>query len=336
MDWKTLEDRYDKKNVLGWMRKFPDQCIEAVYWGKKFRPKKRKIEKIVACGMGGSGVGAAILRNLLKEELAVPFEVFNSYKLPAYVDSKTLVFCVSFSGNTEETISCFKEARRKRAYVIGLSTGGAIRKIAGKNCIAIPKSAPQPRMAAAYLSLPILVAMEKLGLIGSKNSQLNETVYLLKKEQLRLEEKAKELAMKMQGKLPIIYAPEELQTIAYRFRTDLNENSKQFALSHFLPEQNHNEINALLGLGKKSCEIFLLRHENESKSIAKRFGIMKKLMGKNFNITEVNLKGKSLLATTFYALQLAALTSYYLALLNKFDPEEIPLIPLLKKELKKK
>jgi len=335
MNWDKLRQEYDKKEVLGWLRKFSDQIIEAVYHGKKFKAKKRKIDKIVGCGMGGSGVGAEILRNILKEELKVPFEVFHSYKLPAYVDKNTLVFCVSFSGNTEETIACFKQAKQKRAYVVSVSTDGKLKRMAKSNLILVPASAPQPRMGLAYVCLPILVVLEKLGLVEKKNHQLNETVFLLKKEEARLEQKARELALRMRNKLPIIYAPEELQTVAYRFRTELNENSKQFALHHFLPEHNHNEINAWLGVNKKSCEIFLLRHQGELKKVSKRFTVLRKIMGKHFNITEINLKGKSLTAVTFYALQLAALTSYHLALLNKIDPEPVPFIKVLKKELKK-
>ena len=85
MNWDKLKQKYDKKHVLSWMRVFSDQMIEAVYYAKKLKVKKREIDKIVACGMGGSGVGAAILRNLLKDELNIPFETFNSYSLPEYV-----------------------------------------------------------------------------------------------------------------------------------------------------------------------------------------------------------------------------------------------------------
>ena len=335
MEWEKLKQKYDKKNVLSWMRIFSDQMIEAVYYGKKFKAKKREIDRIVACGMGGSGVGAAILRNLLKDELKVPFETFNSYRLPAYVDRKTLVFCVSFSGNTEETLACFKQAKKKQAYTISITTNGKLKKMMKGNGILIPGTAPQPRMGLAYTSLPILIVLEKMGLIKKKDSELGEAVFLLKKEQRPIEEKAKDLALKMKGKLPVIYAAEELQTIAYRFRTEINENAKQFALSHFLPEQNHNEICASFGLNRKSCEIFLLRHNSENKRVSKRFAILKKIMGKNCNITEINLKGKSLMAATFYALQLAALTAYYLALLNHVDPEPVPSIGILKKGLKK-
>ncbi len=335
MHWEQLRQRYDKKDVLSWLRTFPDQCIEAIYIGNKFKPKKRRIDKIVGCGMGGSGVGAALLRNMLKEELRVPFEVFNSYDLPAYADNKTLVFCVSFSGNTEETLQCYRQAKKKRAYVVALTTGGKLKKMAKNDCIIIPKSSPQPRMAAAYLSIPMIIILQRLGLIERKNGQLNEMVFLLKKEQARIEDKARELALRFRGKLPVIYAAEELQTVAYRFRTDLNENGKQFALSHFFPEQNHNEINAYLGLKRSSCEFVFLRHENELKKIQKRFSAVKKLFEKRFNITEVQLKGKSLIAATYYALFLAALTSYYLSLVNKLDPEPVPYIAFLKKELKK-
>jgi len=334
MDWDKLIEKYDRKNVIAWMRTFPEQIAEAVYIGRKFRPKKRKVEKIVACGMGGSGVGAAILRDWLKKELTVPFEVFNSYTLPAYVDSRTLVLCISFSGNTEETIACFREAKRKKAYVIGVTKNGMLRKMAGKNCLFVPNASPQPRMGLAYMLMPLLVALESMKLIKSKNSELTEAFFLLKKESRPLEAKARELALKMRGKLPIIYAPEELTTLTYRFRKEVNENSKQFLLNNYVPEQNHNEISVRFGLKKKDCGIFLLRHENEYSRVSRRFSVLKKIMGGHFRITEVNLKGKSLIAVTLYGLQLAALTSYYLALLNGLDPEPVPDIAVLKKALK--
>ncbi|MCX6798705.1 MAG: hypothetical protein NTW59_01245 [Candidatus Diapherotrites archaeon] len=302
MQWEALRKKYDKKNVLPWMRSFGDQCIEAIYIGSRFKPKKRKIEKIVACGMGGSGVGAGILKDLLKGELHVPFDVFNSYHLPEYVDSKTLVFVVSYSGNTEETVNCLREAKRN----------------------------------IAYLCLPLLVVLVKLGLVSSKNGELNEAVFLLKKSAGQLEEKAKELALRMKGKMVVIYAPEELKTVAYRFRTELNENSKQFALHHFVPEQNHNEINAYLGLTKANSEFILLRHKNEPEKIQRRFAFLHKTLRKRFNVAEVHLEGKSLLATALYAVQFAALASYYLAMLNHLDPEWIPIIKELRKEMKKK
>jgi len=335
MNWEKLMEKYDKKDVLSWMRIFSDQMIESFYIGKKFNPKKRKIDKIIACGMGGSGVGGAILRDLLKDELKIPFEVFSSYELPAYVDRKTLVFAISFSGNTEETLACFKQAKRKGAYVISITTGGKLAKMSKRDLIKIPKSIPQPRMAIAYLCIPMVIALEKMKLIKRKNKELNEAVFLLKKEQNRIEEEAKDLALKMHKKLPVIYVSEELKTVSYRFRTELNENAKHFALNHFLSEHNHNEINAKNGLTRGNSEIFLLRHCRESKKVAKRFGITKKVMGKHYKITEVKLKGKSLIAITFYALQTAALTGYFLALLNHIDPEPVPVISYLKKALKK-
>lgn len=334
-NWNKLIEKHDKKHVLKWMEKFPDQMAEAIYRGKQFSPKSKKIDNVVACGMGGSGVGAALLKNILKSELKVPFEVYNSYDLPAHVDKNTLVFCVSFSGNTEETINCLKQAKKKKAYTITITTGGKISKMAKPSLITIPKSSPQPRMALAYLSIPMLITLQKMKLVKGKSKELKESTTTLKKEEKQIEEQAKKLALKLKSKLPIIYAPEELQTVSYRFRTEINENAKQFALSHFLPEQNHNEISARFGLKRKDCEIILLRHGHEHKKIEKRFKTLKKIMGKSYNITEINLKGKSLLATTFYALQLAALTSYYLALLNQVDPEPVPTITLLKKQLKK-
>jgi len=336
MKWEKLQEKYDKKQVIKWMRAFPDQMIESVYRGNKFKPKKKKIDKIVACGMGGSGIGAALLKDMLKDELKVPFNVYNSYELPAYVDRNTLVFCNSFSGNTEETLACFKQAKKKGAYTVAITTGGKLSKLGKANLVVIPKSSPQPRMAITYLSLPMLVVLQKMRLVKSKSKEMHEAIFLLRKEQRQIEERAQELALKMKNKLPIIYAGEELATLSYRFRTEINENAKQFALNHFLPEQNHNEINCRFGLSRKNAEIFFLRHEGETKRVSKRFNVTKKVMGKHYKITEIKLKGRSLLAVTFYALQLAGLTAYSLALLNKVDPEPVSAIAFLKKQLAKR
>jgi glucose/mannose-6-phosphate isomerase len=332
MDWEKLAGKHDKKNVLDWMRSFPDQIVEAVFYGRRFKPKKRKIGKVVACGMGGSGVGAAILKGILRQEMNVPFETYNSYSLPGHVDRNTLVLCVSFSGNTEETLACAREAKRKKAYVVAVTTGGKLAKEV-KDHIIVPKRSPQPRMGSAYLILPCLIVLEQLLLVENKHREVGEAVDLIKKEQKRMEAKAKELAIKMKGKLPVVYADEGLAAVAYRFRTDVNENAKQFALSHFLPEHNHNEINARLGLEKSGCEVILLRHRNESRKTKKRFSVVKRIMGRHWNITEVELKGKSMIAAALYALQLSSLASYYLSLANGLDPEPVPDIAILKKAL---
>ena len=329
---KKLIEKYDRSRVLPFLRAFPEQCKDAISLGNKLNLKERGIEKIVCCGMGGSGVGGAIIKNLFKDELKVPFDSFNSYALPSYVDEKTLVLAVSYSGNTEETLACYKQAVKKKALVIAISSNGKLRKIA-KYCIAVPDIFPQPRIAIAYTTLPMIPVLSKLSVIGEKTEELNNVVSFLKKEAEVINNKAQKLATSIHGKFPVIYGTDNISAVTYRWRTELNENSKTFALNHVIPEENHNEINAFLGLG--NAYFLFLRADGETERINKRIEFTKKVFGKMFPVSDVFIKGKTLLEKTFYAIYLAALTSYYLALLNGVDPEKISVINSLKRELEK-
>lgn len=113
-DWNTLIEKFDRQNMLKYLRQFPKQFLEGAMIARKFSPKKKKYSNLVVCGMGGSGIGGRVLKNLLKKEIKIPIEVTSDYELPEFVGSKTLAFTVSYSGNTEETVSCYREAKKKK------------------------------------------------------------------------------------------------------------------------------------------------------------------------------------------------------------------------------
>ncbi len=337
MDWNTLIEKYDKQKMLRYMRSFPKNLLEGAFFGKQFKAQKnKKIANIALCGMGGSGIGGAVLKNLVKKEIKIPIETVNDYELPAFIGKNSLVVAVSYSGNTEETISCLKEAKKKKATTIAITTGGMIAKKYKKCpwCLVVPNAFPKPRLGFSYLFTPLLMIFGEMGLIKKKDRELNEAIHSLEKHRHKIETTAINLAIALQNKIPAIYAQAEFATIGYRFCTELNENSKQFCHSQVFPEMNHNEIVALHGADK--IVFVLLRDKKERKRIAQRFEIYKQLWKKKFKIIEIFVEGNSLLSRTLYAVWLESLTSFYLAMLNHENPTDNPLIETLKTELKEK
>lgn len=331
MDWGILQKKFDKNRVFEFTANFPEQLRQAIKIGKAFSAMESNVvSKIVFCGMGGSGSSGRIVKSIVQGEIAVPIEIVADYSLPNFVDANTLVVAVSFSGNTEETIACFEEAKKKGAKVVGITSNGTLAKIA-EHKIVVP-SAPQPRLALPSLSVPIFFVLSNYNLISSKEKELVQCSEFLAKEKSSIEKTAKTIALKLKGKFPVIYAASKYEGIAYRFRCELNENSKVLALHHVLPEMNHNEINAE-DLPKNSC-FALLRNINESPKMQKRFEFTKKTFSAFPNI-EIWLKGSNPIEENYYGVFTFAMAAYYLALLNKKDPNEIPVIAKLKNELKK-
>jgi glucose/mannose-6-phosphate isomerase len=333
MEYDSLVKEFDKQGMINYLQAFPSQLKEAIAMAKKIKQKKKKISNIVLCGMGGSGIGGAVTKSLLKREIKVPIDTVNDYQLPEFVGKNSLVFTVSYSGNTEETVSCFDEAKKRKATAIAITAGGLLAQ-KDKNAIIVPKAVPQPRLAFAYLFTPIIFTIAKLGLIKDKEKEFLQAIKELEQNREAVKLEAQRLALEMQDKIPIIYAESELAPLTYRFCTEINENSKQFAHNQFVPEMNHNEINATHGTEK--LVLLLLRDKKEREKISQRFEISKQIWGNNFKIVETWIDGSSLLSRILQTVWLETMTAFYLSMLNKEDPIEIPSIKFLKTAIKEK
>ena len=251
----TLDDikRIDSKGMYTWIADFPTQIEEAVRIGKetKINLNVKGVQNIVLTGMGGSAIGGDLLRSYLAEELDVPFIVNRNYTLPKFVGKNTLVIISSYSGNTEETISAHKDAIKRKARVLCISTGGETAKSAKKfkqPWIHIPPGL-SPRAALGYSFFPLLVVLSRLGFVKAKDKDIKETIQLLKNKSALFsnpnspDNAPLKLAERIKGKLPIIYSPvEHLDTVNIRWRGQIAENAKQLSSGHVLPEMNHNEL----------------------------------------------------------------------------------------------
>lgn len=338
---------FDKANMLDLLLGFPQQLQHAQKIGEQteIKIKTSNFQNIVICGMGGSAIGGDLLRSCLLEEINIPIIMNRNYNLPTFVNERTLIIASSYSGNTEETLAAYEEAKRKRAEIICLTSNGKLRELAERDertLIALPSGLP-PRSALGFLMVPILVIFNKLGFVGDKTEDLQETIHLIKhkaeqyhpsREQGNL---AKTISRKLYGKLPLIYSSaDHFSVVGLRWKGQFSENSKVLAFQNVFPELNHNEIVGWGGLKElqKKIQIVYLRDHQDYERNQIRMDITKQILAGETNPPiEVYSEGKSLLARIFSLVYLGDFTSLYLAILYGVDPAPVEKIEYLKRKL---
>jgi|SRR3989338_1593230 len=319
----------DNSNMLKVLEEFPQQCKTALELTKGVSVSG-KVDKIVVAGMGGSAVGGDLLK-ICMHDSKMPVFVVRGYKMPNFVDNNTLVFAVSYSGNTEETISAFEDANKKNAKIVAVTSGGYLGQLA-KKAIKIP-SGLQPRAALGYLFFPVLGVLVNSNIISIKNNEAAETLHILSKtEEFKAE--GERIAKKIQNRTPIVYASELFGPIAYRWKTQFNENSKAAAFCHTFSEMNHNEIVGYQTMSKDKFIAIFIKDKEDNERIKKRMEITKDIISSKVDVEEVATKGSSILSRIFSGIYYGDFASYYLALANKIDPTPVAVIENLKKRLK--
>ncbi len=351
----TLENQtitsIDKSKMLEGLARFPDQIKEALAIAESAgRFNFLKIDNVIVAGMGASAISGDIIASLFRDKLDVPLVVNREYDLPKWVNKDTLMLCISYSGNTDETISAFKLAYQKKCKIICLSTGGKLQELAEKREVPFIKvpSGIQPRAATAYTLFPSIIFMKRLGLLKTAiEADIEETILVTRdlitsiNQDAPLESNAaKQLAQNIHATIPQIYGWGIYAPIARRWRHQFNENSKVIARSDVLPDCNHNDIvgwTANQEISKQcSCVLFRDRAE-ETIDLATRLNFMKALFQNTAgHVAEVAPKGKSQLAKVVSLMCLGDFTSCYLAVLRGIDPTPIDIIVELKNRLAEK
>ncbi len=341
--------KFDKSNMLNLLLDFPLQCRQAYDIAKisKLLLKSEDFTKIVFAGLGGSAIGADMVRSYLYFESKIPISVYREYELPAYVDNSTLVFISSYSGNTEETISAYRQAKEKGAQLILISSDGALKDYATKDkltFIEIPRGLP-PRCALGYLSIIPLAVLNKLGVVGDIAPSISEVVRVLeelKNRNLnpRIGQKdniAKYIADKLFNKLPVIYSGSiHFDAVVTRLRGQLNENSKSLASTHVFPEMNHNEIVGWQNPKKlfKNFVVLMLRDKDMHPRVTTRMDITSDILkDEGVCVLEIWSRGQNLLSRIFSLIYIGDFISFYLAILYGIDPTPVDRVTYLKKRL---
>lgn len=335
--------KYDTQNQFAVLQNTYKQIEYAVSNSyPEFGFGKEAINKIIISGLGGSAISGDLLKNFLKDELTVPVQINRNYFLPSFADENTLLIASSYSGNTEETISSFNDGIKKKCKIICLSTGGKLEKLAADNSIPFIRLQKgfQPRYALGLSFFSLLKVFEKLQLVPSQEKIINRIISLWKEkasEYSTEENNAITVAQQLIGFVPIIYsASDYTNAIGYRFKSQLNENSKLHAFHHEFPEMNHNEIIGWESHQQKQLhtKVIYLLDETYHSQIKKRFQIVSEFIKKSdVEIISLESKENDFKVRIMDLIFLVDWISFYVGVIRGFDPSEIEYINLLKDRL---
>ena len=340
----------DKLNMYKSIYEFPKHIKDCIknFKNNCFINNENNFDSILILGMGGSAISGLLIKEILNTKTKIPIHTNKNYTIPKWINKKTLIIASSYSGNTEETIISCKKALKLGCNIIGISTGGKLIRLLkkeNKSYIKLKKGL-QPRAAIGYSFSSLLLLFEQLGLINKSDLKL------FKKSIIFLSEEAKKYcgtnknntaylyAKKLINKIPIIYAEDSIyNAIAYRFKSQLAENSKIISFNGNIPEMNHNEIEAFSQEMKLSKHIVLIWLDDElcHKRNKKRISITSSILKQRINnqiLLKLDYKKKygEIIHYLRY-IQLTDWISYYCAVLKKIDPSDIPYISKLKNTL---
>ena len=308
---------------------------------------RHKVNNIVLSGMGGSCLAGLIAKNWLdyQYQLAVPFEVTRDYHVPAYVNNRSLVICVSVSGNTEETISSLHDAMTKQAQVAVITGGGRLLELAAQYnlpCVQLAKIS-QPRYGVPMHLRAIAKLLHYYKLINGQpaielakgaNTVANFTRSLAATVTTD-QNQAKQLALACTGKTVLVYSSSLFYPLAYKWKTSFNENAKNTIWCNEFPEFNHNEF---IGWTShpidKPFAVINLRSNLDSPRINQRLDLTERLLsGQRPAARNLILSGQSYIEQVLCGAALGDFTSIYLGLINGVDPTPVGLVEKFKKEL---
>ena len=359
LDNKKAISTLDSNGLFIEQLRFAENLKEAIKHNKNIRlPKDAKIghrvvrytgiKKVAVAGMGGSAIAGDILKDWVGSEVKVSIEICRGYNLPAYIDTDSLVFVMSYSGDTEETLSCMVDAVERGCKTVSISSNGALRR--ATETLGLP-FIQLPKMAAARASLPYLFAplphlLAKLGILPLEKVDRNmkATVKVLDElaqkyaVEVPVEKNfAKQTAIKLYETIPIIYSCNPYRSAALRFKDQVNENCKLPARFDVFPELNHNEIIGWEAPNEitKRYSLILLRGVEELPEVRERIEMLKEKIftKKAKQVIEINAQGETRLARIFSLIFTVDMISMYLAVLYNRDPMASEIFPLLKYDM---
>jgi len=338
-EWEELL-KLDSSGMLEVVSNFPDQCRKALGMGEEVDLPQESLcgfSRVLCVGMGGSGITGELLGRLLSVEV-IPCR---GYEVPGYIGEETLLIGVSYSGNTEETLSAFQDGLARTGRALAISSGGKLRELCVSRkipWIGIP-GGYQPRAALGYLLFTLLSVLRRL---GAAHLDLEEALAVLTEQANALGpaspgNQAQAIAQALTGRVPLIYGTHgNTGPVAFRWKTQINENAKQPAFWAELPELCHNEIvgyeltDRILPGGR----VVFLRAGHDHPRIQARIDILKEVLTRRgLPYLEVRGRGEGEAAQVLSLLYLGDWVSVYLALLNGVDPMPVRPIQELKERL---
>ena len=336
----------DRGGMLKVLDRFPESCREAVEAAEGLPLNAlphRQFKAVAIVGIGGSAIGGQLIHDWLLESTSIPIYVQRGILLPRFIDEETLVFAVSYSGNTEETLSALSEALERGCPVIALTTGGKMKELStekGFPVLPLPRGM-QPRAALPNQFFSLATIMRRLDLTSEPWEEVDESIEVLEalREDIAPEaptarNPAKQTALGLRGAVPFVYGPHPFEAVAYRIRTQLNENSKFPAASGSFPEAFHNAVMGCEGpeeVRRSVCTLIIRDPEGPPDIERKTDGFKRLLESGGGRVLEIRARGRGKLARMFSALYVGDYASTYLGLLYGLDPSSMDSIAALKR-----
>ena len=352
MDTSVIESmesikQADPGDMLGRIKELPQQVRDAwkIAQQASIPPAYGDVRNITVLGMGGSAIGGEFAGALLADELKVPFNVHRDYGVPGYISRDSLVIASSFSGNTEETLSGFAEAKKRGAKLLVITTGGRLAdeaKTLGLPLITFSYKA-QPRAALGYSLAMVLGVLSKLGFAKDMSQDVERALTDLAKMEERVHEgaktnDAKKLAIELHGKIPVAFGAGVMGVMARRVKDQWNENAKNWGSYDVMSELNHN---AVVGfphppIARDALVVLLLRSQRDNARHQVRFDVTRELLERaQIPHKTLEFAGSSMLSEILQLVLFTDYVSFYVALLNGADPSPVKSIDYLKERLAK-
>lgn len=292
---------------------------------RNFEPRTfTGIDKIAFLGMGGSGIAGNIIRDLLP---SIPVFLNKGYAAPGFLDRKTLAICISYSGNTKETLEATHTAMKKNCRLLGLASGGKMLELLveeGRPHIALPPG-HLPRTSLPFQLFSLLNFFDQINLFPLDR----EGILAFARALLAREPEARALAEKLKGKLVFIYG--STPSVGLRFKTQLNENAKVHAKAEVFPELNHNEVVAWQEQPPQGLAVVFLREPDERQEVRDSISFLQETIQGRADLLEIQASGQTRVEQVLSLIFLGDLASYHLALARRVDPEKTEYINTLKK-----
>lgn len=309
-------------------------------------PPRDRVENVVVLGMGGSGIAGDVLLAAAAPFMAVPVVVVKSYSPPAFVGQGSLVFAISFSGDTEETVEALGEAEGQGADVVVVTSGGELARMAdamGAPIIPVPAGIPQPRAALGAVAIPPLIVLESIGLFPGAGRWVELAVDQLKRRRDQLigpHSPADALARRIGRTVPLVYSSHAVgATAAQRWKTQVNENAKCPAFWGAYPELCHNEVAGWGQYGDVTRQFMTmvnLRHDAEHPQVSRRVDLVAEVAGEVMaGVEEVRAEGEGDLAQLFDLALFGDFVSLHMAEREGIDPGPVPVLGEIKSRLKR-
>jgi glucose/mannose-6-phosphate isomerase len=342
----TPTDRLDTLGMFAAAAALPEQLAAAAAGaaGIDGLPEHDDIENVVVLGLGGSGIAGDVVTVVAGPFMPVPIVVHKGYGIPNFIGDRSLVFAISFSGNTEETLEAATEAAMAGGKMVCISHGGELQALAGEWSsphIQIADGIPMPRAGIGAVSAPPLVVLEQVGLFPGASSWIDAAVAQLarRRDQLVADATPAELLAKRIGRtMPIIYGGGGVgQVAALRWKAQFNENAKVPASWNVIPELCHNEVCGFGQNGDVTRQVMYLvnlRHEFEHPQVARRFDLVTEAVSEVVaDVDTVWAEGDGALAQLLDLVLFGDFVTLHRAAQEGLDPGPVPILDDIKAAL---